>query len=148
MKKPADLIIIRDITERKRAQEALKKAYDQLEIKVAARTRELAVAKERAEESDRLKSAFLASMSHELRTPLNSIIGFTGIMLQELVGPLNEEQTKQLNMVQGSAHHLLSLINDVLDLSKIEAGQLNMACEPFEISDVVNRVIKTVFPNG
>ncbi len=144
--RPADQIIIRDITERRRAQEALKKAYDQLEIKVAERTKELAVAKEKAEESDRLKSAFLASMSHELRTPLNSIIGFTGIILQELVGPLNEEQEKQLNMVQDSAHHLLSLINDVLDLSKIEAGQLNVASEKFEINEIINRVVKTVSP--
>ncbi|MGD9158500.1 MAG: ATP-binding protein [Desulfobacteraceae bacterium] len=143
---PADQVIIRDISERRRAQEELKKAYDQLELKVAERTSELAIAKERAEESDRLKSAFLASMSHELRTPLNSIIGFTGIILQELVGPLNEEQSKQLGMVQDSAHHLLSLINDVLDLSKIEAGQLNVASEKFNIGDIINTVIKTVSP--
>jgi GAF domain-containing protein/HAMP domain-containing protein len=79
---------------------------------------------EAAQESDRLKSAFLASMSHELRTPLNSIIGFTGILLQGLVGPLNGEQQKQLGMVMQSARHLLALINDVLDISKIEAGGL------------------------
>jgi PAS domain S-box-containing protein len=144
--RPADLVIIRDITERKRAQEELKKAYDLLEIKVAERTKELAIAKERAEEADRLKSAFLASMSHELRTPLNSIIGFTGIILQKLVGPLNDEQAKQLNMVQESSKHLLSLINDVLDLSKIEAGQLNVASEKVEMADVIGQVIKTVHP--
>jgi PAS domain S-box-containing protein len=144
--KPADLVIIRDITERKRAQEELKRAYDLLEIKVAERTRELAIAKDRAEEADRLKSAFLASMSHELRTPLNSIIGFTGIILQKLVGPLNDEQAKQLNMVQESAQHLLSLINDVLDLSKIEAGQLNVASEKVDMADVISRVVKTVSP--
>ena len=144
--RPADLIFIRDITERKKAQEALRQAYDQLEIKVAERTAELAVAKERAEESDRLKSAFLASMSHELRTPLNSIIGFTGIILQKLVGPLNDEQVKQLVMVKESAHHLLSLINDVLDLSKIEAGQLNVASETFDMKDTITKVINTVLP--
>ena len=104
---------------------------EKLEATVRERTAELAVAKERAEESDRLKSAFLAAMSHELRTPLNSIIGFTGIILQELVGPLNNEQSKQLTMVQDSAQHLLSLINDVLDLSKVEAGRLKI-----DISDV------------
>jgi PAS domain S-box-containing protein len=144
--RPADLVFIRDITERKQAQEALKLAYDQLEIKVAERTAELAVAKERAEESDRLKSAFLAAMSHELRTPLNSIIGFTGIILQRLVGPLNDEQVKQLTMVQDSAHHLLSLINDVLDLSKIEAGQLTVAAEHFDLRDAIHKAVGTVTP--
>lgn len=144
--RPANLVFIRDITERKQAQEALRQAYDQLEIKVAERTAELAVAKERAEESDRLKSAFLAAMSHELRTPLNSIIGFTGIILQKLVGPLNDEQVKQLTMVQDSAHHLLSLINDVLDLSKIEAGQLTVAAEDFDLRDVIHKAVGTVTP--
>lgn len=65
---------------------------------------------EKAREADRIKSAFLATMSHELRTPLNSIIGFTGVMLQGLAGPLNPEQHKQMGMVQNSARHLLSLI--------------------------------------
>ena len=84
----------------------------------------MAEAKERAESADRLKSIFLATMSHELRTPLNSIIGFSGILQQELAGPLNAEQKKQLGMVRDSSRHLLDLINDVLDISKIEAGQL------------------------
>lgn len=111
-----------------------------LEERVAQRTAELAVAKERAESADRLKSAFLATMSHELRTPLNSIIGFTGILLQELPGKLNPEQAKQLGMVQGSALHLLALINDVLDISKIEAGQLVAALAPFDVRQVVEKV--------
>jgi len=107
---------------------------------------ELREATGRAQEADRLKSAFLATMSHELRTPLNSILGFTGILLQGLAGPLNEEQDKQLRMVQGSARHLLALINDVLDLSKIEAGELRVAREPFDLRASIARVIATVEP--
>lgn len=107
---------------------------------------DLAVAKERAEAADHLKSAFLATMSHELRTPLNSIIGFTGILLQGLVGPLNEEQKKQLGMVRSSANHLLSLISDVLDISKIEAGQLQVACEPFDLRASILKVGQAIQP--
>src|SRR5690606_4978926 len=93
-----------------------------------------------------LKSAFLATMSHELRTPLNSIIGFTGILLQELAGPLTPEQSKQLGMVLRSARHLLELISDVLDLSKIEAGQLEVRREAFELAEVIRGVGETVRP--
>jgi signal transduction histidine kinase len=108
-----------------------------LEDQVAERTRELEAAKTKAEESDHLKSAFLASMSHELRTPLNSIIGFTGILLQKMAGPLTDEQKKQLSMVKGSASHLLDLINDVLDISKIESGRLQVYGEAFKIDLLV-----------
>lgn len=107
---------------------------------------ELEAAKERAVAADTLKSAFLATMSHELRTPLNSIIGFTGILLQKLAGPLNGEQEKQLSMVKNSAHHLLSLISDVLDISKIEAGQLRVSCEPVDLKAVISKTVQSIRP--
>ena len=138
--------IDRDITDRKRAEDELKLHRDHLEELVAARTAELAVAKERAEAADRVKSAFLAAMSHELRTPLNSIIGFSGILLRGLAGPLNDEQRKQLGMVSSSAAHLLELINDVLDLSKIEAGQLRVEAEQFDLAASITRVLSAISP--
>jgi signal transduction histidine kinase/ABC-type amino acid transport substrate-binding protein len=119
---------------------------EELEKRVTERTAELAVAMEKAQAADRIKSAFLATMSHELRTPLNSIIGFTGIMLQGLTGPLNEEQLKQMTMVQGSARHLLALINDVLDISKIEAGQFELSIASFDLRSSIEKMVKLVSP--
>lgn len=107
---------------------------------------ELSRATERAQAADKVKSAFLATMSHELRTPLNSILGFTGIVLQQLAGPLNPEQSKQLEMVRGSARHLLALINDVLDISKIEAGELEVQGAAFDLRASIIRVVGLVAP--
>ncbi len=135
-----------DLSERERAEQALRDLNETLEIKVAERTEELRSALVRAESADRIKSAFLATMSHELRTPLNSIIGFTGVVLQELAGPLNEEQSKQLGIVRSSARHLLELINDVLDLSKIEAGQLEVRTGIFDLRTSLERVAAVVKP--
>ena len=137
---------VQDITDRKRAERELRESRDRLEDKVAERTFELSAALVRAESADRIKSAFLATMSHELRTPLNSIIGFTGILLQRMAGPIKTEQEKQLSMVRGSARHLLALINDVLDLSKIEAGQLEVLNERVEVPALVERVVASVRP--
>ena len=133
-------------------QQARQHAHE-LEQRVEERTAELlqanqqlSEAKYAAEAADRLKSAFLATMSHELRTPLNSIIGFTGILLQELAGPLNPEQHKQLGMVRDSARHLLAMINDVLDISKIEAGELALAEEVFDLRASIKKVMAIMQP--
>ncbi|MCE1253217.1 MAG: PAS domain S-box protein [Anaerolineae bacterium] len=107
---------------------------------------DLQTAVKKAESADRLKSAFLATMSHELRTPLNSIIGFTGILLQKMVGPLSPEQEKQLKMVQSSARHLLELINDVLDISKIEADQMSINCETFDLGLSIQKSVDKILP--
>jgi PAS domain S-box-containing protein len=139
---------VRDITERMQAQLQLQEAMQTLEQTVVDRTAQLQAALVQAESADQLKSAFLATMSHELRTPLNSIIGFTGILLQALAGPLNPEQSKQLGMVRGSARHLLELINDVLDISKIEAQQLQVHAEPFDLAVLIERVVASVEPQA
>lgn len=138
--------LARDITDLRQALEALNRANERLEIRVAERTAELRGAKEKAEVADRLKSAFLATMSHELRTPLNSIIGFTDLLLQELAGPLTPEQSKQLGFVRSSGRHLLDLISDVLDISKIEAGQLRLRPEDLDLSALLARVAGTFRP--
>ena len=134
--------IARDDSERRRLLDEVQRRARALERSAA----DLAVARDAAEAADRIKSAFLATMSHELRTPLNSIIGFTGIVLQGLAGPLNEEQTKQLGMVRDSSRHLLALINDVLDISKIEAGQLSVTAAPFDLAASIRKVAAIVEP--
>lgn len=104
------------------------------------KTKEIGQANIRLKELDQLKSMFIASMSHELRTPLNSIIGFTGIILQGMAGEVTEEQRKQLTMVKNSANHLLALINDIIDVSKIEAGKVELAIEEFDLSTLMQEV--------
>jgi len=140
------LSVTRDITALKAQERALREANETLEARVSERTAQLAEAKDRAESADRFKSAFLATMSHELRTPLNSVIGFTGLLLHGAPGPLTPEQRKQLGMVQAAARHLLSLVSDVLDLSKIEAGMLEVEAEPFDAAEAVAAVANLVRP--
>jgi signal transduction histidine kinase len=96
------------------------------------------------EEASRHKSEFLANMSHELRTPLNAIIGFSEVLRDEMVGPVNEKQAEYLDDIISSGHHLLSLINDVLDLSKVEAGQVELEVHPFSLREALERGVVMV----
>ena len=98
---------------------------------------------ERMREVDRLKTQFLANMSHELRTPLNSIIGFSRVMLRGIDGPLTDMQQTDLTSIYNSGQHLLGLINNILDLSKIEAGKMELAIESVNLIDIAKTVMST-----
>jgi protein-histidine pros-kinase len=98
------------------------------------------------ENANLAKDRFLASMSHELRTPLNAIIGFTGTLLMQLAGPLTPEQERQLQTVETSAEHLLSLNNDLLDLAKIESGKVELNFEPVICQNILDKVATTLRP--
>ena len=128
----------------KRANEQLADYSKNLEGRVEERTQELQeknqeleVANQHVQEATQRKSQFLAGMSHELRTPLNSIIGFSEVLLEKMFGELNEKQEDYLHDVVSSGRHLLSLINDILDLSKVEAGRMELGLEVFDLKAVL-----------
>ena len=131
-----------NVTQRKQMEESIRRYTAEVEQK----SQELAEANISLEEMSRHKSQFLANMSHELRTPLNSIIGYTKLMLDGLEGDINEEQQKDLQTVYNNSKHLLELINDLLDLSRIEAGKTVLTYEVFTISDFLAEVIPAVQP--
>ena len=165
---------VRDISDRRRAAEELKCYQTNLEGMVAERTaelndktqalersqeallylledvndsqRDLQAANQRLTELDRLKSMFIASMSHELRTPLNSIIGFSTILLNEWSGHLNPEQKTNQAIVLKNGQHLLALINDVIDLSKVEAGMIESSLEEFDLDGLIKEAVDGLRP--
>ena len=126
-----------DITQRKLAAEELDRHRHHLEELVAVRTAQLAEARERAEAANQAKSAFLANMSHEIRTPMNAIVGLTHLMKRSGVTP---EQALRLDKIDGAGRHLLTIINDVLDLSKIEAGRMQLEHADFHLAAILDNI--------
>ncbi|MBI4463071.1 MAG: response regulator [Acidobacteria bacterium] len=129
------MAIIQDITERKRYQEEIEQKNQELEL----RNREV-------ERATQLKSQFLASMSHELRTPLNAILGFSGLLAEQTAGTLNEKQHRYVHHIRNGGDHLLQLINDILDLSKIEAGRMELRPESFLVAEALPEVLSIIRP--
>jgi len=124
------------ITELKRAEAALADEREHLAQLVAERTSELSIANAELSRAARLKDEFLANMSHELRTPLSGILGLSEALQEEVYGSLNREQLKSLHSIEVAGHHLLSMINDILDVSKIDAGKLTLKVEPISLKSV------------
>ncbi|HEX4083418.1 MAG TPA: hybrid sensor histidine kinase/response regulator [Chthoniobacteraceae bacterium] len=144
--KPFKLSVILPVLTRAVETRRLRVRNERLEKAVRRRSEELARANEELQQSSRHKSEFLANMSHELRTPLNSIIGFTEFIIDGKSGPLGEKQKSQLEMVHASGKHLLNLINDLLDVSKIEAGKAEVFKEWIPLVSVVEEVMRTIAP--
>jgi signal transduction histidine kinase len=129
-----------------RYEQALHEANAQLEERVAERTRELTQANARLVELDRLKSEFLATMSHELRTPLAGILGLAGLLRDGGSGPLSDEQRRRLGLIHGSGQRLLELIDDMLDVSRIEAGRMEVEATRFDFADLLAQIDAAVRP--
>jgi signal transduction histidine kinase/CheY-like chemotaxis protein len=157
--------LAREILERRHTEESLRRHREHLEVLIEERTaalkrinqqlsdenherrqaqRALALAKEAAEQASRAKTQFLANMSHELRTPLNAIIGFSEVLEDRTFGPLNDRQNRYVSNILTSGRDLLQLINDVLDLSKVEAGRMELDPTPFNVRDALQDIQKVV----
>ncbi|HEX5394220.1 MAG TPA: PAS domain S-box protein [Rhodocyclaceae bacterium] len=128
-----------DITDQKMAAEEIRKLNQELEQRVADRTAQLVDAQKRADAANKAKSVFLANMSHELRTPLNAILGFSGLLRRD--SEMTERQRKNLDIINRSGEHLLTLINDVLEITKIEAGRLQLEITAFDLGSLVRDVV-------
>src|SRR4029079_8241849 len=148
--------ILHDLTEaleKARLYEQLKQASVELERKVQEATAELAQQNEllrrqhiALEQASALKSQFLANMSHEVRTPLNAILGYTHMLLHGVTGPVSDQQRKSLTRIDSNSQHLLALINDILDITRIEAGGMPLNLSKFKIPALVEEVISELEP--
>jgi PAS domain S-box-containing protein len=138
------IALIRDISERKQTEDRLREIREQYTEELAEKNQELERRNREIEQANHLKSEFMASMSHELRTPLHTIIGFAELLTEEIEGPLNEKQTRFVGHILRDSGHLLELINEVLDLSKIEAGRMVLQLTSFGFSECVQEVLAGV----
>src|SRR5438477_236154 len=131
-----EIVTLRDITDRKQAQERAQQLAVEREARLAA------------EAASRAKSEFLAIMSHELRTPLNAVLGYSELMELGISGPLTEKMREQIGRIRISATHLLSLVNDILDLAKVEAGRLQVSSGPASAEGTVSAAIALIQPQA
>ncbi len=140
--RPARVVVAVDVTQRKRDETEKREFTESL----AATNQELGLRNREVERATQMKSKFLASMSHELRTPLNAIVGFSDLLAEGISGALNPKQKRFVDHIKQGSAHLLQLINDILDLSKIEAGQLELHSEEFCVKDALPEVLSTIDP--
>ena len=139
LKSKTNNALLAEIAQRKKAEDELQRHYTQLEAIIEDRTRDLKIAKEKAEEADRLKTAFLANMSHEIRTPMNAILGFSNLLFSP---NLNEtEKSDFLKLIKANAENLMSLINDIIDISLIESGQIKISYSQIKVTDTLTELL-------
>ena len=138
----ADIIIRRQANERERYLNEIEKINENLD----QNARELAIAHDKAVEASTYKSQFLATMSHELRTPLNAIIGYSEMLTEDLSDTQHTQSIEDLNKIQNAGKHLLTVINEILDISKIEAGSINLHLEEFDVAEVIDGIASTIEP--
>lgn len=134
------------LEEIQRGGDELHKAHNELEQRVDERTAQLVVAKEEVERTSKFKDQFLSTMSHELRTPLNAVLGFSEMLAAERYGVLNDRQRRYVNHIHAGGEHLLRLINDILDISKIEAGRLQLTIESVPVNPALEEIIESLQP--
>ncbi len=138
--------VIRDVSDRQKSEREFRDTQNRLTAELSAANSKLELRSQEAEQANRLKSEFLASISHELRTPLHTIIGFSELLAEQLEGGLNDKQKRFVDHIQRDSLHLLKLINDILDLSKIESGKRDLHLEVFNALDCVHEVLNSITP--